>query len=95
MDILIILTGMDTAADIIIRTTATTGHPFLSGRHSIGITGTAFIISTDTIAIIGIGTEPKLGSGFWTGGCKIPPVYFFGDPDVIGAALGPVSADCS
>ena len=53
--------GMDTGAGIIIRTTGT-DRPFISGRHSIGTTATGSIIRTDTIVIIGIGTEPEPGS---------------------------------
>lgn len=41
-----------------IRTTATTGRPFMSGRHSIGITVTAIIIrDATTIGITGTGDK--------------------------------------
>ena len=89
---------LTTAAVTLIRTTGITDRTTMGtmvGRHFIGIAVTEFTIR-GTIDITGVGTKPRLGWNFsQPAGAKIPPAYFFGELEPLGADVDAAAGDGS
>lgn len=64
------------------------------GRRFTGITVTEFITRGRTIGIIATGVKRDVRD-FETGGWKRPPVYFFGEAELAGAAADEPAGDDS